>query len=130
MVVDSEGMETNGKSVPQERRRLRATRFLLQSAPAPEFPALRPPGRPAARGRRLPNRERHRFLYASNFITRRRRTRTAPLAGAMLVENRAYDKQVEVRWRSETGDWQTIPAAVYVAPAGDNREPHGRRRSS
>ena len=61
------------------------------------------------------------FLYASNFITRRRRTPEQRLAFAMLVENRAYDKQVEVRWRGETGDWQTTPA-VYVAPAGDGRE--------
>ena len=61
------------------------------------------------------------FLYASNLISRRRRTPEQHLAFAMLVENRAYDKRIEVRWRGETGDWQTAPA-VYVAPAGDGRE--------
>ena len=81
--------------MPQERRRLRAIlAFLLQSAP--DLPAI--------------NRKTTgclvnviELLYASNLISRRRRTPEQHLAFAMLVENRAYDKRIEVRWRGETG---------------------------
>ncbi|MBW7884497.1 MAG: endonuclease, partial [Caldilineaceae bacterium] len=61
------------------------------------------------------------LLYARSVISRRHRTPHQILTFAALVENRAYEKHVEVRWRGEEGDWQTLPAR-YVATVGENRE--------
>jgi len=61
------------------------------------------------------------LVYASSIISRRQRTPVQRLTFVVLVEHQAYDKRVEVRWRGEEGDWQTL-TAHYVATAGGNRE--------
>lgn len=61
------------------------------------------------------------LVYASNIISRRQRAPVQRLTFVVLVDNQAYDKRVEVRWRGEEGDWQTL-AAKYTAAAGGNRE--------
>lgn len=61
------------------------------------------------------------FYYASSIISRRQRAPLQRLTFVALVENRAYDKRVEARWRGEEGEWQIAPAH-YVAPYGDNQE--------
>ncbi|MFO7632155.1 MAG: carbohydrate-binding protein [Caldilinea sp.] len=61
------------------------------------------------------------LCYASSVISRRQRAPLQRLTFVALVENQAYDKRVEVRWRGEDGEWRTLTAS-YVAPAGGNRE--------
>lgn len=61
------------------------------------------------------------LYYTSSIISRRQRAPLQRLTFVALVENRAYDKRVEARWRGEEGDWQTAPAE-YVASMGGNRE--------
>jgi maltose 6'-phosphate phosphatase len=61
------------------------------------------------------------LLYASSLISRRQQTPTQRLTFVALVENLAYEKTVEVRWRGEGGDWQTL-TAVFAAHAGGDRE--------
>ena len=43
------------------------------------------------------------------------------LVFAMFVKNHIYAKRVEVYWRGEDGEWQSLPAS-YVATAGDGQE--------
>lgn len=61
------------------------------------------------------------LFYASSVISRRQRVPEQRLSFVMLVENQSYKKRVEVRWRGEEGDWQTL-SAFYVAAAGENHE--------
>ena len=61
------------------------------------------------------------LCYASSVISRRQRAPIQRLTFAVLVEDHAYDKRVEIRWRGEEGDWRTLVAG-YVAKCGDARE--------
>ena len=61
------------------------------------------------------------LLYVENIITRKKGAPQQRLTFYLLVENRAYGKEVAVRWAGEDGEWHTMPAA-YVSFAGDNRE--------
>lgn len=61
------------------------------------------------------------LLYASSIISRRQRAPTQRLTVVLRVKNLAYDKRVEVRWRGEEGEWQTLPA-TFVAQVGGDRE--------
>ena len=61
------------------------------------------------------------LVYASSIISRRQRAPVQQLTFVALVDNLAYDKRVEVRWRGEEGDWHTL-AARFAATAGGNRE--------
>lgn len=61
------------------------------------------------------------LLYAENSIGRKKGIAQQVLGFFLSVENLAYTKTVEVRWAGENGVWETLPA-VYVGPAGDNRE--------
>lgn len=61
------------------------------------------------------------LIYASSIISRRQRAPVQRLTVALLVENLTYDKRVEVRWRGEEGDWQTL-TANFVAQVGGDRE--------
>ena len=61
------------------------------------------------------------LLYVENIITRKKGAPQQRLTFYLMVENRAYGKEVAVRWAGEDGEWQTLPAA-YVSFAGDNRE--------
>lgn len=61
------------------------------------------------------------LYYASNVISRLKGQPRQELAFAVLVDNRVYDKQITVRWRGETGDWQALPA-VFAHAGGQNVE--------
>jgi maltose 6'-phosphate phosphatase len=54
-------------------------------------------------------------------IARRKGVVQQELTFAMLVENQAYDKQVEVHWAGEDGRWQTLPAE-HRYTTGQNQE--------
>jgi maltose 6'-phosphate phosphatase len=61
------------------------------------------------------------LLYAKNTIARHGDTAQQELLFVLLVENLAYDKQVEVIWSGEDGTQHSLKAE-YAGPAGDNRE--------
>ena len=50
------------------------------------------------------------LLHATNVISRQKHRLQQDLAFVMLVENRAYDKLVEVRWAGEDKVWRTLQA--------------------
>lgn len=61
------------------------------------------------------------FLQATNTISPQHQRVQQDLTFAMLVENMAYDKLVEVHWAGENGVWHTLQAE-YHAPSGANHE--------
>ena len=61
------------------------------------------------------------LLYVENTISRKRGAAQQALTFCFYVQNRTYDKQVEVHWAGEDGAWQILPAA-YLAPSGDGGE--------
>lgn len=61
------------------------------------------------------------FLQATNTLSPQRQRVQQDLTFAMLVENLAYDKVVEVHWAGNDGDWHTLQAE-YLAPRGANHE--------
>ncbi|MGE5446346.1 MAG: endonuclease/exonuclease/phosphatase family protein [Ignavibacteriales bacterium] len=61
------------------------------------------------------------LLYVKNIISRHRGDAQQDLVFFMLVENLAYDKQVEVHWAGEDGVWRTLPAEYHSA-TGQSRE--------
>lgn len=61
------------------------------------------------------------FLQAANTISRYKQRLQQDLAFTMLVENVAYDKQVEVHWAGEDRVWHMLPAK-HRASVGPNQE--------
>lgn len=61
------------------------------------------------------------LLYIRNVISRKRRTPQQGLSFFILVENIAYDKEIEVFWAGEDGRWQTLGARFH-SPFGQNQE--------
>ena len=61
------------------------------------------------------------LLHATNVISRQKHRLQQDLAFVMLVENRAYDKLVEVRWAGEDKVWRTLQAE-YLASGDASRE--------
>jgi maltose 6'-phosphate phosphatase len=61
------------------------------------------------------------LLYAKNTIARNGELGHQELVFALLVQNLAYDKYVEVVWVGEDGTRRNLKAE-YVAPAGQNLE--------
>ena len=61
------------------------------------------------------------LLYVENTISRKRGVAQQALTFCFYLQNRTYDKQVEVHWAGEDGAWQILPAA-YLAPSGDGGE--------
>ena len=61
------------------------------------------------------------FLQATNTISRHRQRVQQDLTFALLVENIAYDKLVEVHWAGEDGVWHTLQAEHH-ASCGADRE--------
>lgn len=55
------------------------------------------------------------LLYASNIISRLKGRPQQELTFTVLVENRAYDKQVAVRWQDEGGAWHNLAASYAYA---------------
>lgn len=62
-----------------------------------------------------------RLLYAKNVISRKHTVPQQELVFAILVDNRAYDKRVEVHWTDEDGGRHVSPA-WYGYAAGHNQE--------
>jgi len=65
--------------------------------------------------------EKIKLLYVENLITRQATVVHQRLSLAMLVENLAYEKIVEVRWAGEDGVWHTL-AATYHSSVDHERE--------
>lgn len=61
------------------------------------------------------------FLQATNVITRHRQRIQQDLTFAMVVENIAYDKTVEVQWAGEDKVWHTL-RAEFLTACDANRE--------
>jgi len=49
-------------------------------------------------------------LYAENIISRSANERNQRLGFCVAVENRAYDKRVEIHWGTRDGVWRVLPA--------------------
>ena len=61
------------------------------------------------------------FLQATNVISRHRQCIQQDLTFAMVVENIAYDKTVEVQWAGEDKVWHTL-RAEFLTACDANRE--------
>ena len=61
------------------------------------------------------------LLQVRNTVTRNKQRLQQELVFYMLVENLAYEKQVEVRWTGEDGNWRTA-AAQHHCSGGENAE--------
>ena len=61
------------------------------------------------------------LLYAANVISRQGDGARQDLAFRLLVENRAYEKEVAVDWAGEDGAWHSA-AAHWVCAIGPQRE--------
>ncbi|WP_150050761.1 endonuclease/exonuclease/phosphatase family protein [Methylomonas rhizoryzae] len=61
------------------------------------------------------------LLAVENSLSRSKQAQYQVLQFWLVVENRGYDKQVEVYWAGRDGVWQTLSAA-YQARRGDGRE--------
>ena len=53
------------------------------------------------------------LLYVENVITRKKAGVRQTLSFFMRVENVSYDKQIEVFWSGEDGQWQTLSASFH-----------------
>lgn len=57
--------------------------------------------------------EKIQLLYVKNIVSRRKKLAQQTLTFFMRVENISYDKQVDVVWRGNDGEWQTLPATYH-----------------
>ena len=53
------------------------------------------------------------LLYVENVITRKKRVLQQELSFFMLVENLYHDKNCDVLWAGEDGEWHTLPATYH-----------------
>ena len=60
-------------------------------------------------------------LYAANVISRQGDGARQDLSFRLLVENRAYEKEVAVNWSGEDGSWHSAPAR-WICSLGPRRE--------
>jgi maltose 6'-phosphate phosphatase len=67
--------------------------------------------------------------YVENVITRKRQGVQQNLTFFILVENIAYNKQVDVIWRGEDGDWHTLPASFHSKQNPDKEYWHAQSES-
>jgi len=61
------------------------------------------------------------LLYAANVISRRGDCARQDITFRLLVENRAYEKEVAVNWSGEDGAWHSAPAR-WICALGPGRE--------
>lgn len=61
------------------------------------------------------------LLYVENVISRRLKTVQQKLSFLLILENLAYDKQVDIVWAGDDGVWQTL-AARFQYKRGDTQE--------
>jgi len=59
------------------------------------------------------------LLYVENVITRKKRVLQQELSFFMLVENLGYDKDCDVLWSGEDGEWHTLQATYHSNPDHD-----------
>lgn len=62
-----------------------------------------------------------RLLYVENVISRKKRAPHQQLTFFMVLANLGYQKQVDVLWVGEDGEWQTLPASFH-GKLDDERE--------
>ncbi|NUM34321.1 MAG: endonuclease/exonuclease/phosphatase family protein [Candidatus Brocadiae bacterium] len=61
------------------------------------------------------------LLYVKNIISRKEGFARQELDFGVLVQNFAYQKQVDISWSGENGVWQTLPAQ-YCNPVSEHYE--------
>ena len=60
------------------------------------------------------------LLYVKNVISRSQEKVQQQLTFFMLVENRGYDKQIDVLWSGEDGEWHCLNAHYHSMHGNDN----------
>ena len=61
------------------------------------------------------------LLYVENVISRKNKTVQQIVSFFMQLDNLGYDKQCDVVWAGEDGEWSSLPASYHSA-LGDNTE--------
>jgi maltose 6'-phosphate phosphatase len=61
------------------------------------------------------------LLYAENFVSHSTEGKSQRLGFCVAVENRAYEKRIEIHWAARDGPWQVLPAH-FERTGGGRRE--------
>jgi len=69
------------------------------------------------------------LLYVENVITRKKRLVQQELSFFILVENIGYNKNIDVIWAGEDGEWHSLPANYHCKLGHDKEYWHAQTNS-